>query len=115
MAAGECLAIVSGAASGRVLVAAVVALAAVAASEALAFNAPEDASGPVTASIEGPAVVTTTGEPVAYTVRVENSGRRTVEGAVRLGLEVVFPMRPGLQPAELNLSSFAGTGPVQNR
>ncbi|MHC5056122.1 MAG: hypothetical protein ACYTKD_15560 [Planctomycetota bacterium] len=84
MAAGEHLAVA--AAAARALVAVLAVLVVAPASRALAFNAPEDSAGPVAATIEGPGVVTTTGKPVPYGVRVENSGAAAIEGTVRLGL-----------------------------
>ncbi len=50
--------------------------------ETRAFNPPVDSTGPITARIEGPSIVTSVETPVPLKIRVENSSEGVVEGTV---------------------------------
>jgi hypothetical protein len=53
---------------------------------ARAYNPPVDASGPITARIEGPQLVTQTETPLPVRVIVENKGDKPLEGAMQVAV-----------------------------
>lgn len=61
---------------------------------ALAYNPPVDTAGPLTARIDGPAVITRTGEPVAVSVTLENKGDAPLAGTLRMGVIDDWQIQP---------------------
>ncbi len=88
--------------------------------ETRAFNPPVDSTGPITARIEGPSIVTSVETPVPLKIRVENSSEGVVEGTVSPRVADrwrVEPAKPvpfkvegrGTAIVELTLTAGAGT------
>jgi hypothetical protein len=74
-----------------------------------AYDPPVDQVGPLTVRIDGPNVITETGKPVDYQLRIQNAGDTRVSGALRLGVIDRWGIADGRDEAEFTVDGKGQT------